>query len=59
MSIADIINFDFVTLENKRYKINPQKATNTFILNAVLHTLKNEGYTFFRLFEGGCIFATK
>ena len=60
MKVADITNFDFVSFEyGYKYKINPRKATNTEVLNAVLKTLKNEGYSFYRLFKGGCIFAEK
>lgn len=60
MKLADILNFDFVDFEyGYRYKINPRKAMNTKVLNAVLVTLKKEGYSFYKLFEGGCIFAEK
>lgn len=59
MTISEITRFEFVTAENGRYRINPRKALNTFTLNAVLSLLKSEGYTFFRLFDGGDIYATK
>lgn len=59
MQITDIKKFDFVTDENYRYKISPKKAGNTIVLNAVLQTLKNEGYKFYRLFKGGYIYAEK
>lgn len=59
MILKDILKFDFVTFDGYRFKINPSKAVNTLTLNAVLTTLKNEGYSFYRLFSGGCIFAEK
>lgn len=59
MTINDIKNLSFVTDEGSRYKISSKKAGNSFVLNSVLQLLKNEGYSFYRLFEGGYIYASK
>lgn len=60
MTLAEIIRFDFVQRDDYgRFIINPQKAHNTFTLEAVLSVLKSEGYKFYRLFSGGDIYAQK
>ena len=59
MTINDIKNLSFVTDEGSRYKISPKKAGNGYVLDAVLQVLKNEGYSFYRLFAGGYIYASK
>lgn len=57
--MKDIERFEFVENEGFRLRINPRKAGNSLVLEAVLTTLKNNGYSFYRLFAGGYIFAEK
>lgn len=59
MTINDVKNLSFVIDEGNRYKISAKKAGNSFVLNSVLQLLKNEGYSFYRLFAGGYIYASK
>ena len=59
MTIEDIKKLNFITDEGNRYKISAKKAGNSFVLNSALQLLKNEGYSFYRLFAGGYIYATK
>lgn len=56
--MEDLTRFEFVEDEGFRFKINPRKA-NSMSLQKVLLTLKDNGYVFLRLFEGGCIYAYK
>ena len=57
MTVSEIKNLSFVEDEGWRLKISPKKAMNTYVLNAVLQVLKSEGYSFYRLFDGGNIYA--
>lgn len=57
MTVSEIKKLPFITDEGFRLKISARKATNSYVLNAVLHTLKSDGYTFYRLFDGGYIYA--
>jgi hypothetical protein len=59
MTASEVKKLSFVTDEGFRLKISPKKAMNTYVLNAALQALKTEGYSFYRLFEGGYIYAQK
>lgn len=54
----ELKNFDFVEDEGFRLRIYPRK-TNSYTLNKVLVTLRDNGYIFYQLFTGSCIFAEK
>lgn len=50
MKLSDIEKFEFVTLEYEyRYKIDTHKATNAHVLKAIILTLKDNGYEFYKL----------
>lgn len=57
MQVSEIKKLPFVTDEGFRLKISARKATNSYVFNAALQALKSNGYTFYRLFEGGYIYA--
>lgn len=56
--MEDLTRFEFVEDEGFRFRINPRKA-NSMSLQKVLLALKDNGYSFYRLFKGGYIYAYK
>lgn len=59
MTATEAKSLSFITDEGFRLRISLKKAGNSFVLEAALLALKNDGYTFYRLFEGGYIYAEK
>lgn len=53
MTKTDILNFEWVKQEYEGiYEIYPHKCSDSMAFDAVLDLLHDEGYQFFRVFDG-------